>query len=118
MQIKIWRMRYAKKAEKLEAVEEKSEETMDRTPDEQKEAALSDSDEKSMEGTEGESSGEEISQTETENLENKMTLSSGTKEQETDSEMERRCLKRATVKKFPRPIQEIRRIKCIRLKTR
>lgn len=88
MQIKIWRMRYAKKAEKLEAVEEKPEETMDRTPDEQKEAALSDSDEKSMEGTEGESSGEEISQTETENLENKMTLSSGTKEQETDSEME------------------------------
>ena len=118
-------MRYAKKAEKLEAVEEKPEETMDRTPDEQKEAALSDSDEKSMEGTEGESSGEEISQTETENLENKMTLSSGTKEQETDSEMESQSdteetqeMKRATVKKFPRPIQEIRRIKCICLKTR
>lgn len=71
-----------KKVEKPEAVEEKKEETMDRTPDEQKEAALSDPDEKSPEDTEGESSGEEISQTETENLENKMTLSSGTKEQE------------------------------------
>ncbi len=77
-----------KKVEKPEAVEEKKEETMDRTPDEQKEAALSDPDEKSPEGTEGENSGEEISQTETENLENKMTLSSGTKGQEADSEME------------------------------
>ncbi len=73
-----------KKAEKPEVTEE----TMDRTPDEQEEAALSDPDQKSLEGTEGESGGEEISQTETENLENKMTLSSGTKEQEADSEME------------------------------
>ena len=71
-----------KKAEKPEATEEQTEETMNRTLDEQKEAVLSDPDEKSPEDTEGESSGEEISQTETENLENKMTLSSGTKEQE------------------------------------
>ena len=66
-----------KKAEKPEAVEEKTEETMDRTPDEQEEAVLSDPDEKSPEGTEGESSGEEISQTETENLENKILVQTG-----------------------------------------
>ena len=77
-----------KKAEKTEAVEEKIEETLDTTPDEQKEAALSDPDEKSPEGTAGENSGEEISQTETENLGNKEIPSSGTKGQEPDSEKE------------------------------
>ena len=76
------------KAEKTEAVEEKIEETLDTTPDEQKEAALSDPDEKSPEGTAGENSGEEISQTETENLGNKEISSSGTKGQEPDSEKE------------------------------
>lgn len=58
-----------KKAEKPEVVEEKSEETMSTTPDEQEGAILSDSDEKSSEGTEGEADGEEIPQTDMENLE-------------------------------------------------
>lgn len=77
-----------KKAEKREAVEEKTEETMDTTPDEQEEAALSDPDEKIPEGTKDESGGEEISQTETENLGNKEIPSSRTKGQEPDSEKE------------------------------
>lgn len=77
-----------KKAEKTEAVEEKIEETLDTTPDEQKGAAVSDPDKNPMEGTVGENSGEEISQTETENEENKKPPSSGTKGQEPDSEKE------------------------------
>ncbi len=61
-----------KKAEKPEVVEEKSEETMSTTPDEQEGAVLSDSDEKSSEGTEGEADGEEIPQTDLENMEDKV----------------------------------------------
>ena len=77
-----------KKAEKPEVVEEKSEETMDRTPDGREEAVLSDSDINHTEGTEGENSGEEISQTDMENSDNQGMASSGTKGQEADSEKE------------------------------
>lgn len=58
-----------KKIEKTEAVEEKSEETLDTTLDEQEGVVLPDSDEKSSEGTEGKTGGEEIPQTDMENLE-------------------------------------------------
>ena len=61
-----------KKAEKTEVVEEKLEETMGTTPDEQEGTALSDSDENHTEGTEGEAGGEEIPQTDMENLEGEM----------------------------------------------
>lgn len=54
---------------KTEVVEEKSEETMGTTPDEQEGAVLSDSDGKGSEGTEGETGGEEIPQTDMESLE-------------------------------------------------
>lgn len=74
-----------KKVEKPEVVEEKSEETMDTTPDGQKEAVLSDSDKNPAEGTEGENSGEEISQTDMENPDNLGMASAGTEGQETDS---------------------------------
>lgn len=77
-----------KKVEKPEVVEEKSEETMDRTPDGQEEAVLSDSDKNHSEGTEGENSGEEISQTDMENSDNQGMASAGTKVQEADSEKE------------------------------
>lgn len=77
-----------KKAEKPEAVEEKTEETMDTTPDEQEGAAVSDPDKNPIEGTAGKNSGEEISQTETENLGNKEIPSFGTQGQEADFKME------------------------------
>lgn len=77
-----------KKVEKPEVVEEKLEETMDRTPDGQEEAVLSDSDKNHSEGTEGENSGEEISQTDMENSDNQGMASAGTKGQEADSEKE------------------------------
>lgn len=77
-----------KKVEKPEVVEEKSEETMDRTPDGQEEAVLSDSDKNHTEGTESENSGEEISQTDMENSDNQGMASAGTKGQEADSEKE------------------------------
>ncbi len=77
-----------KKVEKPEVVEEKSEETMDRTPDGREEAVLSDSDINHTEGTEGENSGEEISQTDMENSDNQGMASAGTKGQEADSEKE------------------------------
>lgn len=69
-----------------EVVEEKSEETMDRAPDGQKEAAVSDSDKNPIEGTAGENSGEEISQTDMENPDNQGMASSGAKGQGADSE--------------------------------
>ena len=75
-----------KKVEKPEVVEEKSKETMDRTPDGQEEAVLSDSDKNHTEGTEGENSGEVISQTDMENSDNQGMASAGTKGQEADSE--------------------------------
>ncbi len=77
-----------KKAEKPEAVEKKTEETMDRTPDEQEGAAVSDPDKSPMEGTAGENSGEEISQTDMENPNHQEMASTGTKGQEPDSEKE------------------------------
>ena len=45
-----------KKVEKPEVVEEKPEETMDRTPEEQKGAVLSESDKNHTEGNEGKNS--------------------------------------------------------------
>lgn len=77
-----------KKAEKAEVVEEKPEETMDRTPEEQEGAVLSDPDKNHTEGTEGENSGEEISQTDTENQDNQGMAFTGAKGQEADSEKE------------------------------
>lgn len=77
-----------KKVEKPEVVEEKPEEIMDRTPDEQEEAVLSDSDKNHTEGTEGKNSGEEISQTDMENPDNQGMASVGTKGQAADSEKE------------------------------
>lgn len=77
-----------KKVEKPEVVEEKLEETMDRTPDGQEEAVLSDSDKNHSEGTEGENSGEEISQTDMENSDNQGMASAGMKGQEAESEKE------------------------------
>lgn len=77
-----------KKVEKPEVVEEKSEETMDRTPDGQEGAVLSDSDKNHTEGTEAEVNGEEISQTDMENPDNQGMASAGTKGQEADSEKE------------------------------
>ena len=74
-----------KKVEKPEVVEEKPEETMDRTPEEQKGAVLSDSDKNHTEGTEGKNSGEEISQTDMENSDNQGMASAGTKGQEEGS---------------------------------
>ncbi len=68
-----------KKAEKAEVVEEKPEETMDRTPEEQEGAVLSDPDKNHTEGTEGENSGEEISQTDTENQDNQGMAFTGAK---------------------------------------
>ncbi len=66
-----------KKAEKPEAVEQKSEETMDKGIEEQTEAVLSDSDKKSPEGAEGENAGEEISQIEPQNPDGEQTASAG-----------------------------------------
>lgn len=77
-----------KKVEKPEVVEEKPEETMDRTPDGQEETVLSDSDKNHIEGTESENSGEEISQTDMENPDNQGMASAGMKGQEADSEKE------------------------------
>lgn len=54
---------------KTEVVEEKSEETLDTTTDEQEGAVLPDSDGKGSEGTEGETGGEEIPQTDIESPE-------------------------------------------------
>ena len=69
-------------------MEKKTEETMDRTPDEQTGAAVSDPDKSPMEGTAGENSGEEISQTDMENPNHQEMASTGTKGQEPDSEKE------------------------------
>lgn len=77
-----------KKVEKPEVVEEKSEETLDTTPDGQEGVVSSDPDKNDIEGTEGENSGEEISQTDMENSDNLGMASAGTKEQEADSEQE------------------------------
>ena len=72
-----------KKAEKKEAVEEKSEETMDKAAEERTEAVLPDSDEKSPEETEGETMGEEIPQTD---MENQAMASAGTEGEEENLE--------------------------------
>ena len=73
-----------KKAEKKEAVEEKSEETMDKAAEEQTEAVLPASDEKSLEETKG----EEIPQIDMENSENQGMVSAGTEGEEENLENE------------------------------
>ena len=78
-----------KKAEKKEAVEEKSEETMDKAAEERTEAVLSDSDKKSPEETEGEIMGEEIPQTDLENPDNQGMASAGTEGEKENLENEK-----------------------------